>query len=132
MLQSHPTWRIIVVVCGALAALGCEDTNAGQQGETGSLFLNLTLAGGVQIDEAIWAISGNGMDMSGTIKVSAPGSTASVEVFGLPQGTEPYLVELSAVSVDGEVTCEGSAPFNVEMDVSTEVNRPGSTGGPKG
>ncbi len=121
MLQSHPTWRIIVVVCGVLAALGCEDTNTSQQGETGSLFLNLALAGGVQIDEVTWAISANDMDMSGTIKVSAPGSTASVEVFGLPQGTEPYLVELSAVSVDGEVTCEGSAPFNVETGVSTEV-----------
>ena len=61
------------------------------------------------------------MDMGGSVDVSGPGSTASVEVFGLPVGQEPYVVELSAVSVDQQVTCRGSAEFDVEVGVSTPV-----------
>ena len=55
-------------------------------GETGPLSLDLVLADGIQIDGFRSRITGNDMDMSGAIDVSAPGSTASVEVFGLPPG----------------------------------------------
>jgi len=117
-------WNIFVI-CGALTALGCVGTDTGQQGETGSLSLDLVLSNGVEIHEVAWQITGNGMDMSGDIDVSAPGSTASVEVFGLPPndglGDEEYVVELSAVSVDGDVTCRGSTPFDVEIGESTPV-----------
>ncbi len=61
------------------------------------------------------------MDMSGDIDVSAPGSTASVEVFGLPPGEMDYTVALTATSSDEAVTCEGSAPFNVEVGQTTNV-----------
>ena len=119
MPGSHPV-RWIILLCGALAAFGCANTDT-DQGATGSLSLDLVLAGDIQIDVVDWEITGNGMDMSGSIDVSAPGSTASVEVYGLPVGQELYTVELSAVSVDQEVTCRGSAEFDVEVGVATPV-----------
>ncbi|MBT8453625.1 MAG: hypothetical protein KJO40_16795, partial [Deltaproteobacteria bacterium] len=112
--------RCIILLCGALAAFGCANTDT-SQGSTGSLSLDLLLAGDIQIDVVTWEITGNGMEMSGSIDVAAPGSTASVEVYGLPVGEEPYSVELTAVSVDQEVTCGGSAEFDVEVGVSTPV-----------
>jgi hypothetical protein len=119
MPGSHPV-RWIILLCSALAAFGCAGTDA-PQGATGSLSLDLVLAGGVEIDVVDWEITGNGMDMGGSVDVSAPGSTASVEVFGLPPGDEPYVVELSAISVDKEVTCRGSAQFDIQVGVTTDV-----------
>ena len=120
MPSSHPLRWILVPLCLGLAGYGCAGTET-QQGESGSLSLDLVLAGGVEIDVVDWQITGNDMSMGGAIDVSAPGSTASVEVFGLPVGAEPYVVELSAVSADQEVTCRGSAEFDVEVGVSTQV-----------
>ena len=120
MPSSHPLRWILVPLCLGLAGYGCAGTET-QQGESGSLSLDLVLAGGVEIDVVDWQITGNDMNMGGAIDVSAPGSTASVEVFGLPVGAEPYVVELSAVSADQEVTCRGSAEFDVEVGVSTQV-----------
>ena len=111
---------IVILLCGALAAFGCASTDTGQSA-TGSLSLDLVLAGDIEIDVVDWEITGNGMDMGGSIDVSAPGSTASIEVYGLPVGQDPYMVELSAVSVDQQVTCRGSAEFDVEVGVSTPV-----------
>ena len=120
MPSSPPLRWILVPLCLGLAGYGCAGTET-QQGESGSLSLDLVLAGGVEIDVVDWQITGNDMNMGGAIDVSAPGSTASVEVFGLPVGAEPYVVELSAVSADQEVTCRGSAEFDVEVGVSTQV-----------
>jgi hypothetical protein len=119
----HSARWSIFVICGALTALGCvgTDTDTGQQGETGSLSLDLVIADGIVIDQVGWQITGNGMDMSGDIDVSAPGSTASVEVFGLPPGEENYLVTLAAESADEQVGCRGSAEFNVEIGETTDV-----------
>ncbi|MBW1762288.1 MAG: PKD domain-containing protein [Deltaproteobacteria bacterium] len=116
----HPTRWLVFLVCGSLFALGCSTDN--QQGDaSGSLSLNLVLADGIVINEVDYEISGNGMEaMGGTIDTSAPGATASVEVYGLLPG-EDYLVELEATSADGEVTCRGSAEFDVEIGVSTGV-----------
>jgi len=120
MPAPHPVRWIVILLCGALAAFGCASTDT-EQGATGSLSLDLVLAGDIEIDVVDWEITGNGMDMGGSIDVSGPGSTASFEVFGLPVGQEPYVVELSAVSVDQQVTCRGSAEFDVEVGVSTPV-----------
>jgi hypothetical protein len=104
-----------------LTAFGCVGTDTTQTGESGSLSLDLVIGDGIVINEVQWRITGNNMDMSGTINVSAPGSTASVEVFGLPPGDEEYTVELTALSDDEEVSCRGSANFNVEVGQSTDV-----------
>jgi hypothetical protein len=112
-------WILCCLVAAASVA-GCTgDTTSSEEG--GSLNLNLELAPGIVINEVDWVLSGNGMDpMDGTIDTSAPGATASVEVFGLAPG-EDYLVELSATSEDGQVTCGGSANFDVSVGVSTDV-----------
>ena len=104
----------------SLAFAGCA-TDTQPNGDTGSLSLELVIADGIVIDEVSWQITGNEMDMSGVIDVSAPGSTASVEVFGLPPGDENYTVTLAAESADEQVGCRGSAEFNVEVGQTTEV-----------
>ena len=58
--------------------------------------------------------------MNGTINTSAPGSTPSVEVFGL-QPAKDYLITMAATSVLGETSCGGSAEFDVEPGASTSV-----------
>ncbi|MGB9340797.1 MAG: hypothetical protein WCB63_16235, partial [Polyangiales bacterium] len=122
MSGSHPSRWIIFLIAGALSAFGCVGTtDTGQQGETGSLSVDLVLADGVEIAQVDWQITGNDMDMSGAVDVSAPGSTASVEVFGLPPGATDYTVALTATSTDERVTCRGSANFNVEVGETTDV-----------
>jgi hypothetical protein len=121
MSSSHPTRWIAFFLAGALSVLGCVGSTDAPQGETGSLSLDLVIGDGTLINQVAWQITGNDMDMSGTINVSAPGSTASVEVFGLPPGEERYIVMLTATSVDGEVTCKGSTSFNVEIGETTDV-----------
>ena len=89
--------------------------------ESGDLRIELELANGVEIDEVTYSITGNDMDaMVGTINTSAPGATASFEVYGLAPG-DGYEVMLRAVSTDGATTCSGTAPFAVVAGVSTEV-----------
>jgi hypothetical protein len=86
-----------------------------------SLLLNLELSDGAVIEEVSYVVSGNGMaSMQGIIDTSAPGSTASVELFGIPPGRD-YLVELEATSVDESVACGGSAQFDVDAGVVSEV-----------
>ena len=110
---------ILSCLVAAIAFAGC--TSDGTSSEnTGGLNLNLELADGVVINEVDWTISGNDMNMTGIIDTSAPGATASVEVFGLPPG-DGYLVELEATDETGEITCRGSAPFSVEIGVSTDI-----------
>lgn len=111
---------LILISFLAVAFAGCS-TDTSSSEDTGSLNLSLELADGVTINQVDWTISGGDMEpMSGTIDTSAPGATASVEVFGLPPG-EGYLVELEAVDESGEISCRGDAEFDVEVGVSTDV-----------
>jgi hypothetical protein len=72
------------------------------------------------IDQVRWTIRAEGMDpMMGTIDTSAPGATASAEVFGLPPGS--YVIDLEATSADGETICRGSAPFEVTASAVTHA-----------
>lgn len=87
-----------------------------------SLELGFELADESQVDEVVYSITGNGIDsIEGVIDTRAPGATASVEVFGIPSGTQ-YLVTLTATATDGETTCEGSSRFDVSPGVVTEVH----------
>lgn len=107
-----------------LLAAGCSGTTSSGGDSSGSLALDLTVSGDFEIDEVHWNISRGtqGMpDMDGTIDTSAPGSTASVEVFGLPEDTG-YLIDMEAMSADGMVTCNGSAGFDVTVGESTPVH----------
>ncbi|MEM7137843.1 MAG: hypothetical protein AAF500_14760 [Myxococcota bacterium] len=118
-----------------VAAIGCTDQTAPEARTTGSLALDLILADGFGIDEVRWTIRGGDMEpMSGAIDTSAPGATASIEVYGLPEG-DGYAVELVAASVDGQLTCEGSTTFDVTAGQVTEAHvmlncqKPGTLGG---
>ena len=130
----HPR---LAMLCGAilLAFAGCGTDPVAPKGATGSLSLDLSVAGDFEIDEVTWTISGEGMpDMSDIIDTSAPGSTASVEVFGLPPGIG-YVIDMQATSTDGELTCEGSGTFGIEVGAVTYVHvmlnceRPARLGG---
>lgn len=101
---------------------GCSGSNQGSDRSPGALALSLELAGGRDIDEVLYVISGDGMDdMTGKIDTSAPGATASIEVYGLPPGGD-YVVALTATSADGEVTCAGSGSFDIETNATTDVS----------
>lgn len=95
--------------------------NAEPAAQEGSLALDLEIADGVLIDSVRWLVTGGEMQaMSGTIDTSAPGSSASVEVFGIPPD-DGYTVTLEASSTDEKILCVGSAPFDVEAGAATEV-----------
>ena len=117
-----PTWIrtcwLIGWLLGALAFGGCtsDDTPA-----SGGVMIELELSDGTQIDEVSYQVSRNGKELlSGSISPSSPGSTASVELYGLPQANG-YTIEMTATSTDGETTCSGSAIFNVFIGAITEV-----------
>jgi len=109
-----------VVVCALSAfVVGCS-SGTQEEGGTGSLSLGLEI-GDVTVEEVDWVITGGDMEpMSGTINTSARGSTASIEVFGLPPG-DGYTIALSALSTDGEATCNGSAEFGIDAGAATDV-----------
>ena len=127
MARSNPTQYIFVLAAVLIGAFGCGDANVESfeveagGAEAGSLVLDLVLAEGVEIDVVDWRLEGGGLDLAASVDVSGPGSTASIRIFGLPAVPEPYVVELSALSVDGRVSCFGSAEFLVKVDQLTEV-----------
>jgi hypothetical protein len=114
-----PNSRLLsLLVFGVAFALGVVSCSQGtQEGETGSLSLQLTIAGDVEIDEVAWVITGGDMpSMNGTIDTSAPGSTASIEVFGLPPSIgQDYRITMEAIATDEETTCKGSEDFGIDI-----------------
>ena len=102
-MPCSPRMRWLVSsLCAAVLFVGC---GPDASDTTGDLKIQLELLNGTQIDEVTYAITGNDMEpMVGTINTAAPGSTASVEVYGLPSG-EDYEVEMTALSTDGETSC---------------------------
>lgn len=123
MLNLKTTALFFIAVMAPMAGLGgCGSGSEAGSEPSSSLSLNLTIAEGVDIDEVLWRVSGGDMaDMLGTIDTSAPGSTASVELFGFPEGTG-YLVEMEALSALGDFFCTGSMSFDVAVGVSTPVD----------
>ncbi len=121
--------RLVLKVClasvlGAVLVLGgcgTETTSDVSSSASGSLALDVAVASDLVVDEVTYTITGNAMPaMEGTIDTTAPGSTASVEVFGIPAG-EGYVIVLSATSQEEAVTCEGDAPFDIVAGEVTEV-----------
>ena len=116
-----PTWirmrRLACWLLGALAFAGC----AADTSSTGGLEIQLELSDGTQIEEVSYSIIGGEMaPMIGTINTSAPGSTASVEIYGIPGGG-PYTIMMTASADDGDTSCSGSANFSVSVGLVTEV-----------
>jgi hypothetical protein len=107
----------------AVTAVGCNSGSDVVDPCATALRVNLEVGDGAVIDEVSYEISGNGLaePVTGTINTSAPGSTASVEEFGLPPG-DGYVIEMIATSVDGTLTCGGAASFSVSAGASTQID----------
>jgi hypothetical protein len=97
-----------VVAC--LSACASDEGNPDDVGEIG---LNLQLAPRVTLDSVSWTVSnaGSGFSRSGTVNVRLSNGL-SFQIGGLPTGGG-YLITLSATSVDGSLSCLGSASFDV-------------------
>lgn len=117
-----PTWIhmrwLAGWLLGALALAGCTGDDPTS---SGGVTIELELSDGIQIDEVSYEVSRNDQVlMDGSINTSSPGSTASVEIYGLREANG-YLIEMTATSTDSETTCSGSAYFNVFIGRVTEV-----------
>lgn len=111
-----------ILVLSALMAIGCSssDTQTTGGGDTGSLSLQLELSNGAEINRVEWAITRPGMEvMDGLIDTSAPGATASIEVYGLEPGGG-YEIDMTAEATDGTF-CRGVAPFSITANTAEEV-----------
>jgi hypothetical protein len=120
-------WCVVVLVALVALAAACStelqigESGEPQRGESGTLRIDLTLDDGVEIHEVLYSVTGNGMDpMIDTIDVRAPNTTASLEIFGIPEGLG-YLVEMQATTVDGKTTCKGSENFDISPGELTLV-----------
>jgi len=110
----------IMATMTPLTGCGAGSDTSGEP--SSALLVSLTIVEGIDIDEVLWRVSGGDMeDMLGTIDTSAPGATASVELFGFPEGTG-YVVEMEALSALGDFYCSGSTGFDVAVGVATPVD----------
>jgi hypothetical protein len=113
--------RVLGWFLASLLAMSASCATDTPDRQSGSLSIDLDLKGDANIDEVMYRVSGNGIDpIEDVIDTSAPGSTYSVEVFGLAEGTN-YQVEMKATTVDGSTTCAGVAMFDVVTNQTTLV-----------
>jgi hypothetical protein len=136
------TSSMFVLLPLALTAYGCS-ANAGDQtgpaepatrgsgdmpgnaaeGPVGSVGMSLTLPGAVEIAAVNWTITGpdgTSVVKAGTVDVHE-GAGIAFQVSNIPAATG-YRVELSALSVDAGVTCDGTAMFAVMPHATTDVS----------
>lgn len=121
-ISSRVTWALALLACGCLAEVDAGTPRPAQQrGNAAGAFLAAEIAPGVQVAEATFIISGNGLPpVTGSIPLNQPGAAISTEIGGLPAGA--YTVTLSATSLSGSIVCSGSAAFNVFLGQTTQVN----------
>jgi len=120
----------------AVEQVGCssaENTQAGSgnplgapvssPADVGSVGMNLTLPGNETVNSITWTITSSGSStivQQGTVNVTNS-LTASFVVGGLPAANN-YTIALSGQSVDGLVTCLGSAQFSIQARTTTTVS----------
>jgi hypothetical protein len=117
---------VLGVAVATAAAVGCNgsSSNGGDQqgpseGSTGTVGLQLTLPGGLQINSVSYSISGP-HTYSGTVNVQNA-TTISFVVPNIAPGSG-YTITLTATTTDGSVTCLGtSASFTVNARQTTSV-----------
>lgn len=112
------TWTLFLACA---FAIGCAGDTPSTSGDTGSLSLQLELGNGATVNTVEWVITRGGMEpMDGTIDTSAPGATASIEVFGLEPG-DGYRITMTAQGTDEETRCTGDTDFSVTAGQATEI-----------
>ncbi len=140
MRANHSLFRHLSIVAGvgllAVASgqqIGCSAGNGSSSkgsppGEAasdgvGTVGMNLTLPGGEVLSTVSWVITGpNGastvvQQMSTSVQNS---QSISFTVGGIPAGSN-YNIAISGTTVDGAVTCAGSASFSVTNRMTTSV-----------
>jgi len=111
--------RALLIVAAISIVAACGPSSGSEPAS--ALLVHLTIAEGVDIDEVRWKISGGDMeDMMGTIDRSAAAATASIALFGILEDSG-YLVEMEALTVNGDFFCHGAASFDVVTGVATPV-----------
>jgi hypothetical protein len=135
-MQSVLQTSAIIMGCGLAAAsvlpqVGCSSGDSrgegsvgtpasGSQANAGQVGFKLTLPGGQALSTVNYTITGpNSFTLSNSVSVQNS-NTISFVVGGIPAGNG-YSVTISGVSVDGTVTCSGSAAFSVVAQTTTTV-----------
>jgi hypothetical protein len=98
-----------------------EAASVSQGGEVGTLGMSLQLPGNENLGSVQWIISGptGAVVQTGAVPVQGSASVAFT-VANLPAGPS-YKITLSGTTVDGLVTCSGSASFTVLPRVTSAV-----------
>ncbi|UCF46047.1 MAG: hypothetical protein JSU89_02375, partial [Myxococcales bacterium] len=97
-LLQAAVWSVVLALPGA----GCNTSNSTESIDPCLTALRINLeVGDAVIDEVEYEITHDDLveSITGVINTSAPGSTASVEQFGLPPLTG-YFIRMEATSVD--------------------------------
>jgi hypothetical protein len=114
-----------VATMGCSSDVGSKKTDGGEvaDGKHGQVGLNLQPVSGVTINVVAYKVTqgaGGAVVKSGNLPVPGTGADFSFGV-PLPVGTG-YVLSLEAVSVDGKVTCAGSAgPFNIVANQAVDI-----------
>jgi hypothetical protein len=86
-----------------------------------SVQIDFVNAGAFSVQSIDYTISGNGIvPLTGTISLTDPNSTPSIDVGGIPPALQ-YLLELRATPDDGSGQCYGAATFDVAPGRSVDV-----------
>jgi len=110
--------------CSSGDSYGVAPSSApGSADAIGTVGLKLTLPGGETLNTANWTITGpNGASavvQSGMTNV-ANSNTLSTTIGGIPAGSG-YSISITGTTVDGTVSCAGSATFGVTARATTNV-----------
>jgi hypothetical protein len=99
----------------------CSGSNPAPDARTGVVGAELQLAPGVTLDTISWSITNaaTGFTRSGSVNVALSNSIA-FQIPGVPAGVG-YAITLSGVSIDGSLTCVGTASFDVTAGVTVSV-----------
>jgi hypothetical protein len=123
--QRHAVLASFVIA--AASALGCSSDAGAPSGGAmeeamGSIGMRLQLAPGVTVNTINWSINNSttGFTRSGSVNVQFS-NTVQFQVGGLPSGAG-YSITLTAVSVDGTISCAGTASFSVVPGAITGVS----------
>jgi len=109
------------VAIGLVSVLACSGESDRAMGAGGTVGVELQIAPGVTVNTVSWSIkNGTTYSQSGTVTAQFS-NTISFQVGGIPTGSG-YVLTLTATSVDGSLTCVGSATFSVAGGQTTAVS----------
>ncbi|HSZ83233.1 MAG TPA: hypothetical protein VLA14_13175 [Polyangia bacterium] len=116
--------RLSIVVASfvASATVGAAcDVARDVPGSGSSVQIDFVNAGAFSVRSIDYTISGNGIEpLMGTISLTDPNSTPSIDVGAVPPGLQ-YLLELRAAPDDGSGQCYGAAAFDVARGRAVDV-----------